>query len=178
MTREEKAAIIDSLAEKLNSFPHFYIADISNLNAEKTADLRRKCFESGISLMVVKNTLLTKALEKVEKADTQIVGALEGPTSVMFTTSGKAPAVLIKQMRATSDRPVLKAAFIEECAYVGDEMLDRLVNIKSREELIGDIVGLLQSPAKNVISALQASAGGKIAGLVKTLGGNAHGELA
>jgi len=169
MTREEKAAIIDSLAEKLNSFPHFYIADISNLNAEKTAALRRKCFERGITLMVVKNTLLTKALEKVDKADEQIVGILDGPTSVMFTTSGKAPAVLIKEFRATGDRPVLKAAYVEECPYVGDQLLDQLVNIKSREELIGDIVALLQSPARNVISALQASAGGKVAGLVKAL---------
>jgi len=169
MNREEKAAIIDSLAEKLKSYPHFYLTDISNLDAEQTAALRRKCFDSGISLMVVKNTLLTKALEKVEMADADIVGVLEGSTSVMFTESGKAPAVLIKEFRLTSDRPVLKAAYVEQCAYVGDGMLDALVNIKSREELIGDIVALLQSPARNVISALQASAGGKVAGLVKAL---------
>ena len=169
MNREEKAAIINSLAEKLTTFPHFYLADISNLNAEKTAALRRKCFDSGISLIVVKNTLFTKALEKADMANEEIVAVLEGSTSVMFCESGKAPAVLIKEFRSTSDRPVLKAAYVEQCAYVGDAMLDQLINIKTREELIGDIVGLLQSPAKNVISALQASAGGKVAGLVKAL---------
>ena len=169
MNREEKTAIINSLAEKLTTFPHYYITDISNLNAEQTAALRRKCFESDITLMVVKNTLLTKALEKVEMADADIVKVLEGSTSVMFAQSGKAPAVLIKEFRRKSDRPVLKAAYVEQCAYVGDAMLDQLVNIKSREELIGDIVMLLQSPTKNVISALQASAGSKVAGLVKAL---------
>jgi large subunit ribosomal protein L10 len=169
MTREEKAAIIDSLAEKLGSYPHFYVADISNLNAEKTASLRRKCFEKGINLMVVKNTLFTKALEKADKANAEIVGVLEGSTSVMFTDNGKAPAKLIKEFRKTSDRPVLKAAYVEECAYVGDNQLDTLVNIKSREELIADVVALLQSPARNVISGLQGSAGQKIAGIVKTL---------
>ena len=169
MTREEKAAIIDSLAAQLNEYPHFYLTDISNLNAEQTATLRRKCFESDINLIVVKNTLFNKALEKVEKADQEIVKVLEGSTSVMFAANGKAPAKLIKEFRKTSDRPILKAAFVEECAYIGDNQLDALVNIKSREELIGDIIALLQSPAKNVISGLQAAAGGKIAGLVKSL---------
>lgn len=169
MTREEKAAIINSLAEKLTEYPHFYLTDISNLNAEKTAALRRKCFEKGISLMVVKNTLFNQALAKADKADAEIVGVLEGSTSVMFCESAKAPAVLIKEFRKTSDRPVLKAAYVQECTYVGDDQIDTLANIKSRDELIGDIVALLQSPAKNVISGLQAAAGGKIAGLVKTL---------
>ena len=120
-------------------------------------------------LVVVKNTLLGKALEKVEKADADLVKVLEGPTSIMFTNVAKAPAVLIKEFRKKSEKPVLKAAFAEGCVYVGDDQLDALCNIKSKEELIADIVALLQSPAKNVISALQANAGQKIAGLVKTL---------
>ena len=169
MTREEKLAVINGLAEQLNAYPHFYITNIEALNAEQTASLRRKCFENGVKLVVVKNTLLTKALEKVEKADADLVSVLEGSTSVMFTETGKAPAVLIKEFRKSCDKPVLKAAYVEGCVYVGDNQLDALCNIKSREELIGDIVSLLQSPAKNVISALQGSAVQKIAGLVKAL---------
>ena len=169
MTREEKALVIENLTQQLNEYPHFYITNIEALNAEKTAALRRKCFESGIKLMVVKNTLLQKALEKTEKADAELVGVLEGSTSVMFTQTGKAPAVLIKEFRKKNDKPVIKAAYVEGCVYVGDDQLEALCNIKSREELIGDIVALLQSPAKNVISALQGSAGQKIAGIVKTL---------
>ena len=156
MTREEKLAVINGLTEQLNHYPHFYITDIESLNAEQTASLRRKCFENGIKLVVVKNTLLTKALERAEKAESELVGVLEGSTSVMFTETGKAPAVL-------------KAAYVEGCVYVGDNQIETLCNIKSREELIGDIISLLQSPAKNVISALQANAGQKIAGLVKAL---------
>lgn len=169
MTKEEKLVVINSLAEQLEAYPHFYITNIEALNAEQTAALRRKCFEKEVKLVVVKNTLLTKALEKVEKADADLVKVLEGSTSIMFTNVAKAPAVLIKEFRKTSDKPVLKAAFAEGCVYVGDEQLDTLCNIKSKEELIGDIVSLLQSPAKNVISALQGNAGQKIAGLVKTL---------
>lgn len=169
MTKEEKLVVINSLAEQLQAYPHFYITNIESLNAEQTASLRRKCFESNVKLVVVKNTLLTKALEKVEKADADLVKVLEGSTSIMFTEVAKAPAVLIKEFRKTSDKPVLKATYAEGCVYVGDEQLETLCNIKSREELIGDIVALLQSPAKNVISALQGNAGQKIAGLVKTL---------
>ena len=169
MTREEKLAVINGLAEQLNAYPHFYITNIEALNAEQTAKLRRKCFENGVKLVVVKNTLLTKALEKVEKADADLVSVLEGSTSVMFAETGKAPAVVIKEFRKSCDKPVLKAAYVEGCVYVGDNQLETLCNIKSREELIGDIVALLQSPAKNVISALQGSAGHKIAGLVKAL---------
>lgn len=169
MTREEKALVIENLTQQLNEYPHFYITNIEALNAEKTAALRRKCFESGIKLMVVKNTLLQKALEKTDKAEAELIGVLEGSTSVMFAQTGKAPAVLIKEFRKSNDKPVIKAAYVEGCVYVGDDQLDALCNIKSREELIGDIVALLQSPAKNVISALQGSAGQKIAGIVKTL---------
>ena len=171
MTKEEKLVVIDSLAEQLQAYPHFYIADIESLNAEQTAALRRKCYESDIKLVVVKNTLLAKALEKVEKADAELVKVLEGPTSIMFANVAKAPAVLIKEFRKKSEKQYFlpTAAFAEGCVYVGDNQLDALCNIKSKEELIGDIIALLQSPAKNVISALQANAGQKIAGLVKTL---------
>lgn len=169
MTREEKKAIISLLAEKIQSYPHFYITDTSTLNAEKTAKLRRMCFESQVSLMVVKNTLFIKALEQVGKADADLVKVLEGSSSVMFTENAKAPAVLIKDFRKDGDRPILKAAYVEEGIYVGDNMLEDLTKIKSKFELIGDVIGMLQSPAQNVISALQASAGGKIAGLVKAI---------
>lgn len=168
MNREEKAQIIDSLTGKLQEYPHFYITDTSGLNAEQTSKLRRACFEKQIALVVVKNTLFTKALEKAEKADQEIVGILKGTSAVMFTQTGNAPAKLIKEFRKSSDKPILKGAFVEECVYLGD-VVDQLVNVKSREELIGDIIALLQSPAKNVISALQGSAGHKVAGLVKAL---------
>ena len=169
MTREEKLAVINGLAEQLNEYPHFYITNIEALNAEQTAKLRRKCFENNIKLVVVKNTLFTKALEKVEKADADLVGVLEGSTSVMFAETAKAPAVVIKEFRKSCDKPVLKAAYAEGCVYFGDNQIETLCNIKSREELIGDIVSLLQSPAKNVISALQGNAGQKVAGIVKAL---------
>lgn len=169
MTKEEKLVVIDNLAAQLEEYPHFYLTDIATLNAEQTATLRRKCYESKVKLVMVKNTLLGKALEKVEKADADLVKVLEGSTSVMFTEVAKAPAQLIREFRKKSDKPVLKAAFVEGSVYVGDNHLEALCNIKSKEELIGDIVLLLQSPAKNVISALQGNAGQKIAGLVKTL---------
>ena len=169
MTKEEKMVVINSLAAQLETYPHFYITDIEALNAEQTAQLRRKCFESEVKLVVVKNTLFTKALEKVEKADADLVKTLEGPTSIMFTHTAKAPAQLIKEFRKKLQKPVLKAAFAEGCVYVGDDQLEALCNIKSQKELVADIIALLQSPAKNVISALQGAAGQKIAGLVKTL---------
>lgn len=169
MTREEKKIIINTLVEKLGEFPHFYLTDISTLNAEKTAALRRKCFEKGISLNVIKNTLFIKALEQLNRADQELVSVLEGSTSVMFSDNAKAPALLIKEFRKTSDKPILKAAYVQESIYVGDAMLENLINIKSKNELIGDVIAALQSPAKNVISALQANAGGKIAGLVKAI---------
>ena len=169
MTREEKLAVINGLAEQLEQYPHFYITNFEALNAEQTAKLRRKCFENNIKLVVVKNTLFGKALEKVEKADADLVKVLVGSTSIMFAETGKAPAVVIKEFRKSCDKPVLKAAYVEGCVYVGDNQLETLCNIKSREELIGDIVGLQQAPAKNVISALQGNAGQKIAGLVNSL---------
>ena len=132
---------------KLNEYPHFYITNIEALNAEQTASLRRKCFESDIKLVVVKNTLLAKALERVEKADADLVKVLEGSTSVMFAHTGKTPAVLIKEFRKTSDKPVLKAAYVEGCVYVGDNQLDTLCNIKSREETLSAI----SSPCCNLL---------------------------
>ena len=169
MNREEKKVIIDSLAEKLKEYSHFYITDTSELNAEQTAALRKMCFEQQVKLVVVKNTLFIKALEQVEKAEAELMPTLKGETAVMFCNTGKGPAKLIKEFRKANPKPVLKAAYVEQCVYQGEGALEELVNIKSREELIGDIVALLQSPAKNVISALQGSAGQKIAGLVKTL---------
>lgn len=170
MTREEKREIIESIAGKLKDYPHYYIADISELNAEQTASLRRMCFEKEISLTVVKNTLFQKALEQVGGDHVaELSTVLQGSTSIMFTRVNKAPALLIEKFRETSPKPILKAAFVEESVYIGDSQLKTLAAIKSKEELVGDIISLLQSPAKNVISALQASAGGKIGGLVKAL---------
>ena len=164
MNREEKKVIIDSLAEKLKEYSHFYITDTSELNAEQTAALRKMCFEQQVKLVVVKNTLFIKALEQVEKAEAELMPTLKGETAVMFCNTGKGPAKLIKEFRKANPKPVLKAAYVEQCVYLG-----QLVNIKCGVELMGDFVAVLQSPAKNVISALQGSAGQKIAGLVKTL---------
>lgn len=169
MTREEKQQVIDSLTEQLNQFSAFYVTDIAAMNAEQTAALRRKCFENQIKLVVVKNTLFVKALESVDKADADLVGAMAGSSSIMFCDSPKTPAKVIKEFRKGGEKPVLKAAYVHSCVYVGDQNLDMLINIKSREELIGDIIGLLQSPVKNVISALQANGGQKVAGIVKAL---------
>ena len=123
MTKEEKLVVINNLAEQLNAYPHFYVTNIEALNAEQTAKLRRKCFESDIKLVVVKNTLFTKALEKVEKADADLVHVLECSTSVMFTNTGKAPAVLIKEFRKSCDKPLIKAAYVEGCVFVGDNQM-------------------------------------------------------
>ena len=169
MRREDKNVIIDRLSEQINQYPHFYLADTSTLNAADTSSLRRKCFDKDIKLVVVKNTLLKKALEKCEKADfSPIFDSLKGSTSIMFTEVGNVPAKLIKDFRKTSDRPVLKAAFVEESFYIGENQLDALVSLKSKNELIADVIALLQSPAKKVVSQLQ-SAPNTLAGVVKTL---------
>jgi large subunit ribosomal protein L10 len=168
MTRDEKTQVVENLAQSISEAKHFYLADISTLNAETTSKLRRKCFEKDIKLVVVKNTLLKKALEKLEGGYEELYESLKSETSIMFAETGNAPAKLIKEFRKESDKPVLKAAFVEESVYIGDNQLDFLANLKSREELIGDIIGLLQSPAKNVISALQ-SGGGTLAGIIKSL---------
>jgi len=168
MTREEKSQVIEELTAQLASNTNIYLADISGLNAGNTSDLRRACFKANVKLAVVKNTLLEKAMEASEKDFGDLPSILKGNTSVMYSETGNAPAKVIKAFRKKSDKPLLKGAFIEDAIYIGDEQLDALVDIKSREELIGDIVGLLQSPAKNVISALK-SGGGKLAGIIKTL---------
>ncbi len=168
MKREDKNAIIQELTEKLNRYDHFYLTNISDLNAADTSLLRRKCFDRSINLVVVKNTLLRKALEQSEKNFDDLYDALKDSTSVMFSETANVPAKLIKEFRKTHERPLLKAAFVEESFYFGDDQVDILSQLKSREELIGDIIMLLQSPAKNVVSALQ-SGGGKLAGIVKTL---------
>ncbi len=170
MRKEEKAQIIESIAAQIQETPNFYITDISGLNAEETSKLRRDCFEKEIKLVVVKNTLLHKALKDMNNPEVEnLFPILEGPTAVMYTATPNAPAKLIKKYADDgAQKPALKGAFVQECAFVGADKLGELCNIKSREELIGDIIGLLQSPARNVISALQ-SAGGKLAGIVKTL---------
>ena len=168
MTREEKSKAIEDITAQLASSPHIYLTDISGMNADTTSKFRRACFKAGIKLSVVKNTLLAKAMESSDKEFGELPKTLKGSTSIMLSETGNAPAKVIKEFRKKSDKPLLKGAFIEEAIYVGDAQLDALVDIKSREELIGDIVGLLQSPAKNVISALK-SGGNTIAGLVKTL---------
>ena len=168
MTREEKSQVIEELTAQLADNANIYLADISGLDAATTSNLRRACFKSNIKLAVVKNTLLEKAMEASDKDFGELPTTLKGNTSVMYSETGNAPAKVIKEFRKKSEKPLLKGAFIEEAIYVGDELLDTLVDIKSREELLGEIIGLLQSPAKNVISALKSS-GGTIAGIVKTL---------
>ncbi len=169
MTREEKSRVIEDLTSKLTDNNIIYLADISGLNAMQTSNLRRACFKANVNLAVVKNTLLAKAMDKAEKDFGELPETLKGNTSLMISDTGNAPAKVIKQFRKGSEKPILKGAYVEEAVYVGDDQLDNLVNIKSKEELIGDIIGLLQSPAKNVISALQ-SGGGTLHGILKTLG--------
>lgn len=168
MRRDEKNAIIENLARHIREYSHFYLTDIAQLNAADTSALRRKCFENQIKLVVVKNTLLKRALEMSQGNFEELFPILKGATSVMFTSSATVPAKLIKEFRREHGKPVLKGAYVQESVYVGDNMLDTLVSIKSREELIGDIIMLLQSPARNVISALQ-SGSTKIHGVLETL---------
>lgn len=168
MTREEKSKVIADLTTQLGDNTNIYLADISGLDAGTTSNLRRACFKAGVKLAVVKNTLLSKAMDASEKEFAELPQVLKGNTAIMFSETGNAPAKVIKEFRKKSQKPLLKGAFIEEAIYVGDDQLDALVDIKSREELIGEIVGLLQSPAKNVISALK-SGGGTLAGIIKTL---------
>ncbi len=168
MKSTEKKVIIDNLQEQLNSYSHFYLTDISGLNAEDTSDLRRLCFKQDVKLVVAKNTLLRIALENSEKNAQELYDALIGNTTVMFTETGNAPAKLIKDFRKKHDKPILKAAFVEESVYMGENQLDTLVTVKSKDELIADVVSLLQSPMKTVISQLQ-SGGDTIHGVLETL---------
>ncbi|MBI2279356.1 MAG: 50S ribosomal protein L10 [Bacteroidetes bacterium] len=168
MTKEEKNQFVDDLTVRLNNANIFYLADIAGLDAENSSKLRRSCFSGNIQMEVVKNSLLKKALERAEGNYDELYVSLKGNTSIMFAETGNGPAKLIKEFRKKSEKPLLKGAFIDQAIFIGDANLDALVALKSKEELIGDIIALLQSPAKNVISALQSS-GGKIAGIVKTL---------
>ncbi|MCX6292558.1 MAG: 50S ribosomal protein L10 [Bacteroidetes bacterium] len=168
MRKEEKDVIINEITELLNKYPTIYVTDTSSLTVEKTNQLRRLCFNKGVKMLVAKNTLIQKAMERKSEEYTPIFESLKGTTALMFCEAGNVPAKLIKEFRKKGDRPRLKGAYVETAVFLGDSQLDILIAIKSKNELIGDIIGLLQSPAKNVIGALQ-SGGGKLAGLVKTL---------
>jgi len=168
MNKEEKHDVVIALTEQMKEYGNFYITDTSNLTVAKINDIRRKCFESDIKMQVTKNTLIKKAMEAIEGDFTEMYDVLKGSSSIMFSKSGTAPAKLIKALRKKGDKPILKAAYIDTAVFIGDNQLDALVNLKSKEQLIGEIIGLLQSPAKNVIGALQ-SGGNKLAGIVKTL---------
>jgi large subunit ribosomal protein L10 len=169
MKKDEKNQQIDSLVEKLTATNSFYLTDISNLNSESTSKLRRLCFKRNVQLQMVKNALLKKALERAGREEfLQLIDILKGSTSIMFCEVNNDPAKLIKEFRRTAPKPILKGAYVQETIFIGDDQLDALVNMKSKNELIGDIILLLQSPAKNVVSALQ-SGGSKLSGIVKTL---------
>lgn len=168
MRQEEKNAIINSLADRLKEYSHFYLTDTAQLNAADTSALRRKCFENDIKLVVVKNTLLKRALKQTDVNFEELFPVLKGTTSIMFANTGNLPAKLIKEFRKKHDKPVLKGAYVQESIYIGDNMLETLVTLKTKDELIGDVILLLQSPAKNVVSALQ-SGGNKIHGVLETL---------
>jgi len=168
MRKEEKKKLIDTLTQQLTENNNFYITDIASLNAKDTSDLRRLSHKNGIQLLMVKNTLLRKAMENVDRDFSELYSTLVGNTAIMFSEAGNGPAKMIKEFRKKKDRPLVKGAFIEETTYLGDDQLNFLVSIKSKDELIADIVALLQSPVKNVVSALQ-SGGSNLSGILKTL---------
>jgi large subunit ribosomal protein L10 len=172
MTREKKTEAIEELSNQFKDAKYFYLTDTSALTVEVTNNLRRACFEKGIELKVVKNTLIRKALERAATENnedySELYGSLKGFSALMFTDTGNVPAKLIKDFRKEHDKPVLKAAFIDSSVYVGDEQIDTLTQIRSKEELIGDVIALLESPIKNLVGALQ-SGGNTISGLLKAL---------
>ncbi len=169
MKKEDKATVIAQIAETIKSYSGFYLVETAGLDAEKTSALRRACFGADVKLMVVKNTLLHKALESLEGDYSELYPALKGSTSLMCTNVGNAPAKLLKDFVKKGDTlPALKAAYVDETVYMGADQLDALAAIKSKNELIADVVALLQSPAKNVISAL-TSGGSKLHGILETL---------
>ena len=169
MKKEKKVLVIESLAAQLALTPNFYVVDLEGMNAQKTSMLRRECFTQNIKLVVVKNTLLRKAIENSQKNSEELYDVLKNNTSILLSNTGNVPAKLIKEFSKKYKKPVLKGAYVEECAYVGENQLDALVDVKSKEELIGGIIAMLQAPAQNVISALQ-SGGNTIHGVLKTLG--------
>lgn len=168
MRKEEKHEVVLALTEKIAEYGNFYITDTANLSVAKVNAIRRKCFENEINMQVVKNKLIRKAMEASEGDFNEMYEVLKGSSSILFSKTANAPAKLIKQLRKSGDKPVLKAAYIDSSVFIGDNQLEALVNLKSKEELVADIIALLQSPAKNVISGLQ-SGGNKLAGIVKTL---------
>jgi len=168
MKKEEKDQLIESMVDKLKEANIFYLTDISELNVETSGRLRRLCFKRNVELQMIKNTLLRKAMERSGKEFEPFYSILNGSTSIMFSDVANDPALLIQEFRKKSPKPILKGAWVEETAYLGDDQLSALANIKSKNELVADLIALLQSPAKNVISALQ-SGGSKLSGIVKTL---------
>ena len=169
MTREEKAKYIDDLTADLAANNVIYLTDTAELTVEVINSLRRKAFNANVSMRVVKNTLLSKAMDRVESKEFgELKDTLSGATSIMFSEVGNAPAKLIRDFRKKVDKPILKGAWIDESIYIGDDQLTVLSDIKSKEELLGEIITILQSPAKNVVSGLKG-AGGKLAGILKTL---------
>ena len=168
MTKQEKIQEIEDLTTEISAVKNLYLTDIAGLDAAQTTALRRACFNANIKLSVVKNTLLAKAMDASEKDFGELQSVLKGNTSLMFSEAGNSPAKLIKDFRKKSDKPLLKGAYIEESIYIGDDQIDFLESIKSKEELIGEVIAILQSPAKNVILALQ-SGGSNISGILKTL---------
>ena len=168
MKKAEKIKVINDLTSKLKDAKTLYLTDISGLNGSETSALRRACFKANVKLSVVKNTMLARAMDASDKDFGEIKDVLKGNTSLMFSEAGNSPAKVIKDFRKKLDKPILKAAFIEEAIYIGDDQIETLVAIKSREELIEEIIGLLQSPAKNVISALK-SGSSNLSGVLKTL---------
>ena len=168
MKKEEKHEVVLALTETIAEYGNFYITDTANLSVAKVNDIRRKCFENDIKMQVAKNKLIRKAMEASAGDFSEMFDVLKGSSSILFSKSANAPAKLIKLLRKSGDKPVLKAAYIDSSVFIGDNLLDALVNLKSKEELVADIITLLQSPAKNVISGLQ-SGGNKLAGIVKTL---------
>jgi large subunit ribosomal protein L10 len=170
MTRAEKTTAIAELKEKFSNSSFFYLTDSSTLSVEQVNNLRKLCFEKGVELKVVKNTLAKKAMEEApeDKGYADLYEALKGPTAIMFTDTASVPAKIIKEFRETNDRPILKAAYIDTAVYFGDDQVDSLTKLKSKEDLIAEVIALLQSPAKNVISALK-SGGSTLSGLLKAL---------
>ena len=168
MNKEEKVIAVEELKGQLADYKSIYLTDIAGLNAVQTSKLRRECFNSNVKLKVVKNTFLERAMSESENDFGELKELLKGNTTIMLSTIGNSPAKVIKKFRKDGDKPILKGAFVDEAIYIGDEHIEALFKLKSKEEVIGEIITLLQSPAKNIISALKSSSG-KIAGLVKTL---------
>ena len=171
MNKEEKVKVVEELKGQLNDYKSIYLTDIAGLDAMQTSKLRRECFNSNVKISVVKNTFLERAMSESEADFGELKDLLKGNTTIMLSESGNSPAKVIKKFRKDGEKPILKGAFVDEAIYIGDDQIEALFNLKSKEEVIGEIITLLQSPAKNVISALKSSSG-KIAGLVKTLSEN------